>query len=195
MIDAATASRAFSTAGDKWLSNSLPTRAPAAISPIAFGGGRHAIGSVLRSPADVLKRGYAPIEQYAPESARALGPWTDLYALASVTYAVLTGRAPMVATERRESDHLTPLRDLVGGRFSESLISAVDAALAVQPGERVQDVAAFRALLNGQGNPPAPQPRAATPAAGRPRHLNTLLYGTAAVCVIAFGTLGYLTRG
>ena len=35
MIDAATASRAFSTAGDRWLSKSLPTRAPAAIAQVA----------------------------------------------------------------------------------------------------------------------------------------------------------------
>lgn len=160
---------------------------------LGFGGGRHAIGSVLRSPADVLRPGYAPIEQYAPESASALGPWTDLYALASVVYAVLTGRAPMVATERRTADRLPPLRDLVGDRFSASLLGAVAAALAVQPAERVQSVAAFRALLNGQGGTPEPRPRAAASAPARTAHLNALLYGTAAVCVMGFGALAHLS--
>ncbi|MEP6873307.1 MAG: serine/threonine-protein kinase [Burkholderiales bacterium] len=161
---------------------------------LGFGGGRHAIGAVLRSPADVLKPGYAPIEQYAPEPAPALGPPTDLYALASVVYAVLTGRAPMAATERRAADRLVPLHDLVGERFSDSLITAVDAALAVQPAGRVTDVAAFRALLNGQGGAPAPRPRAAPPAGARPGHLNALLYAATAVCVLAVGALGYLMK-
>lgn len=160
---------------------------------LGFGGGRHAIGSVLRSPADVLRPGYAPIEQYAHESAGALGPWTDLYALASVVYAVLTGRAPMVATERCTADRLPPLRELVGDRFSDSLVSAVDAALVVQPGERVQSVAAFRALLNGERGAPTTRPRAAASAPARPAHLNALLYGAAAVCVMGFGALAHLS--
>ncbi|HEY4065744.1 MAG TPA: protein kinase [Burkholderiaceae bacterium] len=134
---------------------------------LGFGGGRHAIAKALREPNDALEPGYAAVEQYGNDPAAAQGPWTDLYALASVVYATLTGRAPMAAPERRMSDPLVPLRELVDGRFSAPLIEAVDAALALWPGERPQDVAAFRALLDRERQvpveaPPAPRPRAAT---------------------------------
>jgi serine/threonine protein kinase len=136
---------------------------------LGFGGGRHAIAKALREPNDALEPGYAAVEQYGNDPAAAQGPWTDLYALASVVYAALTGRAPISAPERRVNDPLVPLRELAGGRFSASLIEAVDAALALWPGERPQNVAAFRALLDREVRQPAgemPMPHVVAAAPG-----------------------------
>ena len=46
----------------------------------------------------VLRRGYAPIEQY--QSDAPLGPWTDVYALCATVYYCLTGATPPYATDR-----------------------------------------------------------------------------------------------
>ena len=46
------------------------------------------------TPAAALKAGFAAIEQYGSEAATTRGPWTDLYALAAVIYAAITGSEP-----------------------------------------------------------------------------------------------------
>ena len=115
-----------------------------------FGAARRVIGDMTHALTVVLKPGFAPIEQYGESSAMTQGAWTDLYALASVVYAAVTGHAPVSSVERLMDDRLRPLSELAAGRYSEPFLTAIDAALALRPADRPQTVAAFRALLDGR---------------------------------------------
>ena len=115
-----------------------------------FGAARRVIGDMTHALTVVLKPGFAPIEQYGESSAMTQGAWTDLYALASVVYAAVTGHAPVSSVERLMDDRLQPLSKLAAGRYSEPFLTAIDAALALRPNDRPQTVAAFRALLDGR---------------------------------------------
>lgn len=113
-----------------------------------FGAARRVIGDMTHALTVVLKPGYAPIEQYGEATSMVQGPWTDLYALASVVHYAITGRAPIASVERIMGDRLEPLAVRAAGRYSEGFLRAVDAALAVRPQDRPQDVQQFRELLN-----------------------------------------------
>ena len=120
-----------------------------------FGAARHVIGDMTHALTVVLKPGFAPIEQYGEVPTLTQGAWTDLYALAGVVYAAVTGKTPISAVERLIEDHHVPLAQFVEHRrlenqFSESFVLAIDAALHLRPRDRPQDVAAFRLLFDGQ---------------------------------------------
>ena len=112
-----------------------------------FGAARRVIGDMTQALTVVLKPGYAPIEQYGDVPTMTQGPWTDLYALASVVYYAITGKAPMSSVERLIDDRLQPLVDVAAGQYGDAFLEAIDRALSVRPKGRPQDVAEFRALL------------------------------------------------
>jgi serine/threonine protein kinase len=66
-----------------------------------FGAARRVIGDMTRALTVVLEPGYAPIEQYGESASMTQGPWTDLYALASVVHYAITGRAPIARRASR----------------------------------------------------------------------------------------------
>ena len=113
-----------------------------------FGAARRVIGDRTRAFTVILKPGYAPIEQYAEDPEMRQGPWTDLYALASVLYLALTRKAPLPSVARIVNDRLVPLSQSLNGRYGSALLRALDAAMAVKPQDRPQSVAAFRSMLN-----------------------------------------------
>jgi len=112
-----------------------------------LGAARRIIGDMTQALTVILKPGYAPVEQYAEVASMKQGAWTDLYALAAVLYFVVAGRAPPTAVARMVNDEMRPAREAGAGRYSEELLAAIDAALAVRPDKRPQSIDAFRALL------------------------------------------------
>ncbi len=112
-----------------------------------FGAARRVIGDATQALTVILKPGYAPLEQYAEVPSMKQGPWTDVYALSAVLYAVITGKAPPPSVGRMMKDDLVPATTMAAGRYSVPFLAAIDAGLTVRPEERPQNVAAMRELL------------------------------------------------
>ncbi len=120
-----------------------------------FGAARHALTDRTQSLTAILKPQFAPIEQYADSKAMRQGPWTDVFALASTCYFMLTGRPPLPATARILSDELLPLSQLELPGFSPHVLAALDWAMAVRPQDRPQSVGVLWEALNGHLAVPA----------------------------------------
>jgi serine/threonine protein kinase len=112
-----------------------------------FGAARRVVNDRTQALTVILKPGYAPIEQYAESPNMMQGAWTDLYALASVMYFAITGRAPEPSVARVVTDSVVPLADAATGRYSERFLAAIDRAMAVNPEDRPQSIAEFRDAL------------------------------------------------
>lgn len=150
-----------------------------------FGAARRAISGIDQSFTVILKPGYAPIEQYADDPSMRQGPWTDLYALASVVQFAITGQPPSPSVNRVVSEPQLPLAQTAAGRYSERFLCAIDQCLAVMPRDRPQGVAALRMQLDLPAMttkpllpapPPRPGPTAAilpatVPGSRRPRSM------------------------
>ncbi|MEI3246552.1 MAG: serine/threonine-protein kinase [Lachnospiraceae bacterium] len=93
----------------------------------------------------ILKRGYAPEEQYHSDSRQ--GPWSDLYAICAVLYQMLTGIRPQEAAARVKEDQLTPLSHIPGLSLQKTTCTAIEKGLQVDPLERYPDIAAFMKVL------------------------------------------------
>ncbi|MFR8550855.1 MAG: protein kinase domain-containing protein [Coprococcus sp.] len=93
----------------------------------------------------ILKRGYAPEEQYHSNSRQ--GPWTDLYAVCAVMYQMLTGILPQEASARAEEDHLTPISRIEGLSLSPSTCAVLEKGLQMDPMERYPDIGALMKVL------------------------------------------------
>ena len=90
-----------------------------------------------RTHTQVLTADYAPIEQYSTGATQ--GPPADIYALAAVSYRVLTGSAAPGAPDRVLSDDYEPLADRVLDADA-GWLAALDRGLAVRPEDRPPDV-------------------------------------------------------
>lgn len=92
----------------------------------------------------LLKRGYAPIEQYGAVETQ--GPWTDVYALCATLYLCITGRKPADSLVRWENDPLKKPSEL-GIAISPALESVIMKGLSVSVKERYQSVKALAEAL------------------------------------------------
>ncbi len=97
-----------------------------------------------RTHTQVLTAGYAPIEQYAGGGSQ--GPPSDIYALAAVSYRVLTRSTVASAPDRVLDDSYLPLPEQVAGADSRWL-AAIDRGLALRPQDRPKTVEAWRTAL------------------------------------------------
>lgn len=93
----------------------------------------------------VLTRKYAPVEQYGRDFGQQ-GPWTDVYGLAAVLYALISGEEPVEAPLRAHKDEMKPLARRHTG-LKKYQAAAVDGALTVSPEKRTQSMAEFRSRL------------------------------------------------
>ncbi len=113
-----------------------------------FGAARAAVGRKSKNLTSIVTPGYAPLEQYFADGNQ--GAWTDIYALAGILYQAVAGRIPPEAPARVKRDPIQPAVEAGRGRFSETFLRAVDAALAVEEERRPQTVDEWRAMLLGQ---------------------------------------------
>jgi len=90
----------------------------------------------------IVSPGFAPLEQY--DSRGGQGPWSDLYAVGGVLYWMITGQQPVEAPARAFSDPMIPAVKAGAATYSESLLKAVDWALAPSKDVRPQSVAQLR---------------------------------------------------
>lgn len=98
-------------------------------------------GSELKSQ---LYAGYAAPEQYS--AAEFSGRYTDVYALAAVTYRLVTGQTPVSAPQRRVRDSLESAHSLeaaVSTYFSQVL----SCAMRLDPAKRMQTVPELMSAL------------------------------------------------
>jgi serine/threonine protein kinase len=116
-----------------------------------FGAARHAVGRKSQNLTSIVTPGYAPLEQYFADGNQ--GPWTDIYALASILYQAVTGVLPPEAPARVRNDPLTPASQAVKRGFSKEFLQAIDAGLAVAEEDRPQSIADWRAMFTGEAAP------------------------------------------
>jgi len=129
-----------------------------------FGSARRVIGEATQQLTALLKPGYSPPEQYEGETSSRQGPWTDVYALGAVLYGAVTGTPPPSSIARVMRDEMVPAAVAGAGRYSAPFLAAIDAALAVNPEQRLRTMAAFKGRLDAPYTVPVP---VAVPGAAR----------------------------
>ena len=138
-----------------------------------FGSARQALGT-SHTLTILVAPGYAPFEQYYSD-ATSQGPWTDIYGLGATCYRAIAGRAPLDAVSRSKGilgstqEILVPASVVGAGRYSGSLLAAIDHALAFAEKDRPQTIASWRReLVTGHTQPAAATALQDTPVTARP---------------------------
>lgn len=171
---------------------------------IDFGAARvTAFNDDRKSLSVILKRGYAPKEQYFTNAAQ--GPWTDVYACAATLYRMLTGVVPQESLEREVQDALAPPSEL-GVDLPEYAEHAIMRALVVNPEHRTQNTDDFfRQLTDPECDvpfepepeeepEPAPVPSPATKKSKKPL-IVTLVTAALLIAGIVGAVFYVLTKG
>ncbi len=109
---------------------------------IDFGTARSVLDG--KSKSVILKKGYAPIEQYSTKGTQ--GPWTDVYALGATLYRALTGILPPEAVERQHHDTIKA-PSMLGVNLPNRVDNAIMRAMNVREADRFQSIAEFRQEL------------------------------------------------
>ncbi|KGD98458.1 serine/threonine protein kinase [Achromobacter sp. RTa] len=97
--------------------------------------------------------GFAPFELYTDTMEWPRGPWSDIYALCAVMHALVIGRRPPPAPERRAADTYEPLVSLGLPKYSHDFLSVIDAGLSMKPADRPQTLAELAEMLGVAAQP------------------------------------------
>ena len=165
-----------------------------------FGAARQALSVKSMSLTSIFTPGYAPFEQYSSKGNQ--GPWTDIYALAATVYRAITGEKPPDASDRMQGDDFKPAAEVAAEAYNKTFLSAIDAGLAMLPGDRPQSIAEWAAMFDGAPGEGTVSRVAAVPksatrseaAGGGVQRRSRLRYGIAAAIVVVLsvgGVFGY----
>lgn len=91
--------------------------------------------------------GFAPFELYTDSMEWPRGPWTDIYSLCAVAYALVIGSRPTPAPERRAHDEYEPLAAMGLPKYGQEFLRVIDAGLSMDPQARPQSLAELASLL------------------------------------------------
>ena len=112
---------------------------------IDFGSARSYVGD--KSMTVVVKKGFAPVEQYISKGSTAA---TDVYALAATIYYCITGKVPTDSAERQYDSKLLERPSALGADISRVQEEALFKALEVQPQARTQSIQEFLDALSAR---------------------------------------------
>ncbi len=100
--------------------------------------------------------GFSPIELYGN---RERGAFTDVYSLAAVLYAILTGEVPPKADDRKDKDvSLVPPKEL-NPAISDRVNTAILKGMKLEPGDRPQTMSEWLRSLGWRRRLPVPFPK------------------------------------
>ena len=125
---------------------------------IDFGAARSYLGE--KSMSVVVKKGFAPAEQYMRKG---LNACADVYALAATIYYCITGKVPADSADRQYGNDSIDAPSALGIAITARQEKALEHALQIQPSLRTQSVAHFMEELFGEPEketvpePPAPE--------------------------------------
>lgn len=144
-----------------------------------------------------VRPGYSPIERSDAAAAEPLGPRTDIYAASALLYRLIEGRDPEPWEQRWRDSGLAALPDRAA--YPPAFLAALRRGMAIEPGDRFADGAAWRAAMALPGGaiaaasdagPPPPPARPPAPApAPSANWLVPLLIG---LILLALAGLGYV---
>ena len=135
---------------------------------IDFGAARSFLNQ--RNLTVVMKKGYAPIEQYSSNGKQ--GEYTDIYALGCTIYTVLSGQRIPDAPSRIEGNPIVPLQQ-IRVDIPEGFAKAINKSMEIYPKDRFQHIGEFVAAAKSTSvNAPQQQLKAQVPAVTPPRHNN-----------------------
>lgn len=118
---------------------------------IDFGIARQFTQNLTQTHTQMLADGFAPIEQYDKRAKR--GAYTDVYALATTLYSLLTQEVPTMAPLRAIG---TPLEEpkKINPSISDKVNQAILKGMEIKPENRPQSVQEWLVLLHGVRSTP-----------------------------------------
>jgi len=106
-----------------------------------LGAARYAFNEKSSDMTVILKRGYAPAEQYSRQGNQ--GTWSDVYSVGATWYKMLTGTEMVEAMSRSIGEDYKLPSDL-GVKISPALETVLKKSLSYQPNGRYQDINSFK---------------------------------------------------